>query len=43
MFPPPPVQGLGKIGGFILQVEDRAGLCYDALTDAMQAFTGALS
>ena len=43
MFPPPPVQGLGTIGGFKLQVEDRAGLGYDALTDAMQAFTGALS
>lgn len=42
MFPPPPVQGLGTIGGFKLQVEDRAGLGYDALSDAMQAFTGAL-
>ena len=34
MFPPPPVQGLGTIGGFKLQVEDRAGLGYDALNDA---------
>ena len=25
MFPPPPVQGLGTIGGFKLQIEDRAG------------------
>ena len=24
MFPPPPVQGLGTLGGFKLQVEDRA-------------------
>jgi multidrug efflux pump len=42
MFPPPPVQGLGTIGGFKLQVEDRAGLGYDALTNAMTAFTAAL-
>ena len=25
MFPPPPVQGLGTIGGFKLQIEDRGG------------------
>ena len=31
MFPPPPVQGLGTIGGFKLQIEDRAGLGYEAL------------
>ena len=43
MFPPPPVQGIGTIGRFKFQVEDRAGLGYDALTDAMQAFTGTLS
>ncbi|HEX4646619.1 MAG TPA: multidrug efflux RND transporter permease subunit, partial [Verrucomicrobiae bacterium] len=29
--PPPPVQGLGTIGGFKLFVEDRADLGYDAL------------
>lgn len=29
IFPPPPVQGLGTIGGFRLQVEDRSGLGYD--------------
>ena len=29
MFPPPPVAGLGTIGGFKLQVEDRAGLGYE--------------
>ena len=26
IFPPPPVQGLGTIGGFKLQVEDRTDL-----------------
>ncbi len=31
VFPPPPVQGLGSIGGFKLQIEDRAGLGLDAL------------
>ena len=30
MFPPPPVNGLGTIGGFKLQIEDRAGLGYGA-------------
>ena len=29
--PPPPVMGLGTIGGFKLQIEDRAGLGYQAL------------
>jgi multidrug efflux pump len=38
MFPPPPVQGLGTIGGFKLQIEDRAGLGYQALNEATQAF-----
>ncbi|RJF80528.1 multidrug efflux RND transporter permease subunit [Oleomonas cavernae] len=38
MFPPPPVQGLGTIGGFKLQIEDQAGLGYDALNEATQAF-----
>ncbi|WP_301150938.1 efflux RND transporter permease subunit [Metapseudomonas otitidis] len=31
IFPPPPVQGLGTIGGFRLQVEDRGGLGYEEL------------
>jgi multidrug efflux pump len=31
IFPPPPVQGLGTIGGFRLQIEDRGNLGYDAL------------
>jgi multidrug efflux pump len=38
MFPPPPVQGLGTIGGFKLQIEDRNGLGYKALDDATKAF-----
>ncbi len=40
MFPPPPVSGLGTIGGFKLQIEDRAGLGYEALNDATKAFIG---
>ncbi|WP_342245189.1 efflux RND transporter permease subunit [Pseudomonas sp. OTU5201] len=31
IFPPPPVQGLGTIGGFRLQVEDRGNLGYEEL------------
>jgi multidrug efflux pump len=31
IFPPPPVQGLGTIGGFRLQIEDRSNLGYDEL------------
>ena len=38
MFPPPPVQGLGQIGGFKLQIEDRGGLGYQALDQATKAF-----
>jgi multidrug efflux pump len=37
IFPPPPVQGLGTIGGFKLQVEDRGDLGYEALDAAMKA------
>ena len=37
-FPPPPVQGLGTIGGFKLQLEDRGALGYEALNAATQAF-----
>ena len=32
--PPPPVNGIGTIGGFKLQVEDRAALGYTALYNA---------
>lgn len=31
IFPPPPVQGLGTIGGFRLQLEDKANLGYEEL------------
>ena len=36
IFPPPPVQGMGTIGGFKLQVEDRTDLGYDALDQVMK-------
>jgi multidrug efflux pump len=35
-FPPPPVNGLGTLGGFKLQLEDRADLGYDELYKATQ-------
>ena len=35
--PPPPVMGLGTIGGFKLQIEDRADLGYEALNNVVQA------
>ncbi len=38
--PPPPVQGLGTIGGFKLYVEDRADLGYDALYQNLQGVIG---
>ena len=31
VFPPPPVMGLGTIGGFRMQVEDRGGLGFEEL------------
>ncbi|MFK8329852.1 efflux RND transporter permease subunit [Pseudomonas sp. BJa5] len=31
VFPPPPVHGLGTIGGFRVQIEDRGNLGYDEL------------
>lgn len=40
IFPPPPVQGLGTIGGFKLQVEDRTDLGFEALDGAMKAVVG---
>ena len=36
IFPPPPVQGLGTIGGFRLQVEDRGNLGYEELYSQTQ-------
>jgi multidrug efflux pump len=38
--PPPPVMGLGTIGGFKFYVEDRADLGYDALYQNVQAIIG---
>jgi len=38
MFPPPPVAGLGTIGGFKLQIEDRAGRGYQELDAATKAY-----
>jgi multidrug efflux pump len=38
--PPPPVMGLGTIGGFKTYIEDRADLGYDALFKNIQTLTG---
>ncbi len=38
VFPPPAVLGIGTIGGFKLQLQDRAALGTDALNDALNAF-----
>jgi multidrug efflux pump len=38
--PPPPVMGLGTIGGFKLFVEDRSDLGYDALYQNVQGIVG---
>ncbi|MGH7534711.1 MAG: efflux RND transporter permease subunit, partial [Gemmatimonadales bacterium] len=40
VFPPPPVQGLGTIGGFKLELEDRGGLGEGELYQATQALLG---
>jgi multidrug efflux pump len=36
IFPPPPVQGLGQVGGFKLYVEDRAGTGFEDLYAQLQ-------
>src|SRR5687768_2367666 len=36
IFPPPPVQGLGQVGGFKLYVEDRAGNGFEDLYAQLQ-------
>jgi multidrug efflux pump len=41
IFPPPPVQGLGQVGGFKLYVEDRAGLGFEELYRQVQNATAA--
>jgi multidrug efflux pump len=40
VFPPPPVMGLGSVGGFKMMIEDRAGLGEDELYKATQALIG---
>jgi hydrophobe/amphiphile efflux-1 (HAE1) family protein len=40
VFPPPAVNGLGAVGGFKLQLEDRAGLGDSALFASTQALLG---
>jgi multidrug efflux pump len=40
VFPPPAVNGLGSVGGFKLELEDRAGLGEGALNEATQALLG---
>ena len=37
IFPPPPVRGMGTIGGFKLEVEDRTDQGYQVLDNAMKA------
>jgi multidrug efflux pump len=41
IFPPPPVQGLGSVGGFKLFVEDRAGLGFEELYKQVQSAAAA--
>ena len=40
IFPPPPVQGLGSIGGFKLFVEDRGGAGFEELYGQVQSAIG---
>jgi multidrug efflux pump len=40
IFPAPPVQGLGTVGGFKLYVEDRAGLGFEELYTQVQGAIG---
>ncbi|HWV17970.1 MAG TPA: efflux RND transporter permease subunit [Rhodocyclaceae bacterium] len=41
MFPPPPVEGIGTMGGFKLQIEDRGAVGYAALDKASKDFMAA--
>ncbi|NID16474.1 efflux RND transporter permease subunit [Luteibacter yeojuensis] len=41
IFPPPPVNGLGTIGGFRMQIEDRGGLGFEELYKQTQGIIGA--
>jgi multidrug efflux pump len=38
VFPPPPVMGLGTVGGFKMQIEDQGSLGYTELHNAANAF-----
>ena len=38
VFPPPPVLGLGTLGGYKFQIEDRGARGYTALNEAAKAF-----
>ena len=40
IFPPPPVQGLGQVGGFKLYVEDRGGAGFEELYANVQGAMG---
>ncbi|MCB1563102.1 MAG: efflux RND transporter permease subunit [Alphaproteobacteria bacterium] len=40
IFPPPPVMGLSAMGGFKLQVQDRADMGYQALDNVMKDVLG---
>ncbi len=40
IFPPPPVQGLGTVGGFKLYVEDRGGAGFEDLYSQLQGAIG---
>ena len=41
VFPPPPVMGLGTVGGFKMQIEDRGAVGYAELDAAAKAFMAA--
>ncbi|NII55535.1 efflux RND transporter permease subunit [Luteibacter sp. SG786] len=41
IFPPPPVNGLGTIGGFRMQIEDRSGLGFEELFKQTQGIIAA--
>ncbi|HEY1182281.1 MAG TPA: efflux RND transporter permease subunit, partial [Rhodocyclaceae bacterium] len=43
IFPPPPVMGLGTVGGFKMQIEDRGSVGYAELDKAAKAFMAAAS
>ena len=40
IFPPPPVRGLGNVGGFKLQVQDRTDQGYEALDNVIKEVMG---